>query len=85
MTAGLVYESYQFRLHRNDGEWGVIRGEWGNVELLTLTLSFPSNRKRYHKTKELKPESQAEAVNMAASPWASQCDVRPSEKATENE
>ena len=23
-------------------------GPWGNVELLTLTLSFPSNRKRYH-------------------------------------
>ena len=22
-------------------------GLWGNVELLTLTLSFPSNRKRY--------------------------------------
>jgi hypothetical protein len=29
------------------GEWGVVRGQWGNVELLTLTLSFPSNRKRY--------------------------------------
>jgi hypothetical protein len=36
-------------LHRNDGEWLVIRGEWGDVELLTLTLSFPSNRKRYKK------------------------------------
>jgi hypothetical protein len=30
-----------------DGPWSVVRGPWGNVELLTLTLSFPSNRKRY--------------------------------------
>jgi hypothetical protein len=27
---------------------GVVRGPWGNVELLTLTRSFPSNRKRYY-------------------------------------
>ena len=40
-------ESYQFRLHRNDGEWGVGSGESGNVELLTLILSFPYNQKRY--------------------------------------
>jgi len=30
--------SYQFRLHRNDGPLGVVRGSWGNVELVTLTL-----------------------------------------------
>ena len=28
--------------------WGVVSGLWGNVELLTLTLSFPCNRKRYN-------------------------------------
>ena len=28
--------------------WGVGSGLWGNVELLTLTLSFPCNRKRYN-------------------------------------
>ena len=28
---------YQFRLHRNYGEWGVGSREWGNMELLTLT------------------------------------------------
>jgi hypothetical protein len=39
--------SYQFRLHRNDGSLGVACGLWGNMELLTLTLSFPCNRKRY--------------------------------------
>jgi uncharacterized membrane protein len=31
-----------------DGEWSVVRRPWGNVELLTLTLSFPCNRKRYY-------------------------------------
>ena len=31
-----------------DGEWGVGSRQWGNVELLTLTLSFPCNRKRYY-------------------------------------
>ena len=30
-----------------DGEWSVGSSPLGNVELLTLTLSFPSNRKRY--------------------------------------
>jgi len=30
-----------------DGEWPVGSGPLGDVELLTLTLSFPSNRKRY--------------------------------------
>ena len=30
--------SYQFRLHeRHDGPLGVVRGGWGNVELLTET------------------------------------------------
>jgi len=43
----VVWSLYQFRLHRNDGPLGVVRGSWGNVELLTLTLSFPSNQKRY--------------------------------------
>ena len=42
---------YQFRLHRNDGESGVGSRESGNVELLTLTLSFPCNRKRYEVVK----------------------------------
>jgi len=28
-------------------ESSVVRRPWGNVELLTLTLSFPCNRKRY--------------------------------------
>ncbi len=46
----LAVAIYQFRLHRNDGEWGVGSGEWGNVELLTLTPSFPCNRKRYYVT-----------------------------------
>ena len=44
-------ESYQFRLHRNDGESGVGSRELRNVELLTLTLSFPCNRKRYQDLK----------------------------------
>ena len=41
------------RYHINSGytpydrEWGVGSRPWGNVELLTLTLSFPCNRKRY--------------------------------------
>jgi hypothetical protein len=34
-------------------EWSVGSGPWGNVELLTLTLSFPSNRKRYNIDKAL--------------------------------
>jgi hypothetical protein len=29
------------------GELSVGSGPWGNVELLTLTLSFPCHRKRY--------------------------------------
>ncbi|MEG4841347.1 hypothetical protein [Microcoleus sp. B9-D4] len=34
-------KSYQFRLHRNDGQWGVVRGEWGNVELRDLDFIIP--------------------------------------------
>jgi len=30
-----------------DGEWSVGSSPLGKGELLTLTLSFPSNRKRY--------------------------------------
>jgi DNA polymerase-3 subunit beta len=35
-----------------DGEWSVRSRELGNVELLTLTLSFRCNRKRYETLKE---------------------------------
>jgi hypothetical protein len=41
---GNINSGYTLR----DGPLGVIRDPWGNVELLTLTLSFPSNRKRYN-------------------------------------
>jgi hypothetical protein len=46
-NCGYIDKSYQFRCYRNDGEWGVGSRESGNVELLTLALSFPCNRKRY--------------------------------------
>jgi len=42
------YQKGEQKRLQNDGEWSVGSREWGNVELLTLTLSFPSNRQRYY-------------------------------------
>jgi hypothetical protein len=35
---------------------------WGNVELLTLTLSFPCNRKRYKKLTDILHHCQERAL-----------------------
>jgi len=43
-----IYINSGYTEMMGSGEWGVGSGESGNVELLTLTLSFPCNRKRYY-------------------------------------
>ncbi len=44
------YLLFYRRSNINSGYTGMMgSGEWGKGELLTLTLSFPSNRKRYKK------------------------------------
>ncbi len=49
-----------------DGPLGVVRWEWGNVELLTLTLSFPCNRKRYKEISAVQTRANVNTLGAAA-------------------